>query len=442
MIKDGLIVVVTCCVFAFFCDASRNAATGGTMSSSKTFVRSHKKQQDSLIKIFDGTKDKHSSHGFTAPSNEDGVVPYFLRSFDQLDPDSIIADKIPSWLAGMSHYRLLPGFFPEVVKYHFDGLATVAKFEVNSDASTIHLSLKPFASKLESNFENCIFMGTGTGPTLGDELCVQNPGVNLLPIQSQLWLTIDTSAWGRVDPSSLETIQGAKVNVSSQVLNAHPACDRSKNICYVQHPCPKTSPPPPLSDQVCYSILKPQSGDAADMETTIISRVTLKEEKLIQHSHSPCLTQNWVVSKLDSFEPRLKSKGNAGVLKLLHQSEDSLWLIMDRRTNKSVVMESDIKFVNNHFWNCVEDKTDGSIIVDTVAATEDYLDTYFQHNLNGTVQWDDIFHPPLRCRIPTNGTSKCVKTFIFCLTFGTVFASYVHIQQLFTYNNKKYVYLL
>lgn len=142
------------------------------------------------------------------------------------------------------------------------------------------------------------------------------------------------------------------------------------------------------------------------MSTTIISRATMKEEKLIQHSHSPCVTQNWLVSKLDAFRPRLESKDNAGVLKFLHQGEDSLWLVMDRRTNESVIMESNSKFVNNHFWNCVEDQQDGSIIVDAVATTENYLDTYFQHNLNGSVNWDDIFHPSTRCKIPTNGSTS------------------------------------
>ena len=89
-------------------------------------------------------------------------------------------------------------------------------------------------SDAAKDFSRCVLFGTGFGPTLGTHLCFTNPGVNLLPIEGQLWLTIDTSSWGRVDPQTLETVEGAKVDVSSLVLNAHPACDRATGECFVQ----------------------------------------------------------------------------------------------------------------------------------------------------------------------------------------------------------------
>lgn len=60
---------------------------------------------------------------------------------------------------------------------------------------------------------------------------------------------------------------------------------------------------------------------------------------------------------------------------------------MDRRDNSSRIMQSDFSFVNNHFWNCYENK-DGAVVVDSVTATEDYLNTYYRDVLEtGTVNW-------------------------------------------------------
>eukprot|EP00947_MAST-08B_sp_MAST-8B-sp1_P004192 g4192.t1 len=170
--------------------------------------------------------------------------------------------------------------------YHFDGLATVMKFSFSNDGKTMEVKSRPFASASYTDYSACIFYGTGTGPTLGRKICFTNPGVNLLPIAGQLWLTIDTANWGRVDPDTLETVQ-SKVKVASLVLNAHPACDRKTGECFVQHPCPKKSSP--LSNQVCVSRLAPgtgDSGDGGDMDAIELSRATLPYNKLIQHSHS------------------------------------------------------------------------------------------------------------------------------------------------------------
>ena len=129
----------------------------------------------------------------------------------------------------------VPGVFPDGMAYHFDGLATVMKFTFSDDGATASVLTKPYASDAFLDYDRCVFYGTGTGPTRGREICFLNPGVNLLPIDGQLWLTIDTSSWGRVDPDTLETVD-AKAKVDTLVLNAHPACDRSTNECFVRRP--------------------------------------------------------------------------------------------------------------------------------------------------------------------------------------------------------------
>lgn len=40
---------------------------------------------------------------------------------------------------------------------------------------------------------------------------------------------------------------------------------------------------------------------------------------MIQHSHSPCITPNYLVSKLDSFEFRVPVASNSGLLRFMHQ---------------------------------------------------------------------------------------------------------------------------
>jgi hypothetical protein len=119
----------------------------------------------------------------------------------------------------------------------------------------------------------------------------------------------------------------------------------------------------------------------ANMQTRILARATMPSNKIIQHSHSPCITPHYVVSKLDSFTARSPLNKNSGLLKFVRQGEDSLWFVMNRQTKETRLMRGDTNFVNNHFWNCYEEVTDAStgavdVVVEAVAATEDYLDTY------------------------------------------------------------------
>lgn len=298
----------------------------------------------------------------------------------------------------MTHYRLVPGSFPDDMPFHFDGLSTVMSFHFAADG-TMSRSVRHFESNLKKHWDRCIFLGTGTGPKPGLELCTKNPAVNLLPIQGQLWLTIDTAAWGRVDPANLETLAEASVKVPSLVLNAHPACDPHTKECFVQYPCHPGAGPlsrdKPWSKTACISRLVPTDGPK--METALYSNLTLPHEKIIQHSHSPCITPHYIVSKLDSFGPRLKL-ADTGMLKELHQIEDNLWQVMDRRTNASSLLTSNLAFVNNHFWNCFEDEA-GHIVVDTIPATSNYLDTYFKSSLSKPTNWSRILLPPQRCVI-------------------------------------------
>merc|ERR1719253_98631 len=305
-------------------------------------------------------------------------------------------------LEGFTHYRLLPGVFPKGMGFHFDGLAVVMKVEFSG--GKVKHTFKPYNSNAYQQWDKCLFLGTGTNH-LGTKNCLTNPGVNLLPIQGQLWLTIDTSLWGRVDPETLETLPNT-AKVPSSVLNAHPACEKNGGNCFVQYNCGKSIAP--YTNQACISLLNPSSGD---MEAIEVSRATLPKNMIIQHSHSPCLTENYVVSKLDAFVPRNPFNKNSGMLHLLRQGEDNLWMVMDRRTNTSRVMKSNASFVNNHFWNCFESST-GEVVVDSVAATENYLDNYFTRHLEeARADWESIFHPPLRCKIPTSGEDIQCESF-------------------------------
>ena len=180
-------------------------------------------------------------------------------------------------------------------------------------------------------------------------------------------------------------------------LNAHPACDNKTRDCYVQHPCGKADVP--LTDQACFSKLVTTDTNLKAVE---LGRATLAQNRLIQHSHSPCVTPGFVVAKLDSFgKTHDAHKGDGGVLAELHQIEDNEWLVMHRQSNATTVMTSNFSFVNNHFWNCYEDPADGSIVVDTVATTSDYLETYFADRLALPVNYSKIFYRSMRCRVPT-----------------------------------------
>ena len=100
-------------------------------------------------------------------------------------------------------------------------------------------------------------------------VCVRLLVCPLANAQDELWLTIDTTKWGRIDPDTLETIP-ATVNVDniSATLNAHPACDPRVGVCYVQHPCP-----PKFAlhvPDVCFSELVPNSNAQGDMDIRIL----------------------------------------------------------------------------------------------------------------------------------------------------------------------------
>jgi hypothetical protein len=68
-------------------------------------------------------------------------------------------------------------------------------------------------------------------------------------------------------------------------------------------------------------------------------------------------------------------------------------------------VRGNFSFVNNHFWNCYEvvspQTGHASVVVDTVAATPDYLDIYFEHSLDvAAPQWSELFYTPSRCIVP------------------------------------------
>jgi hypothetical protein len=369
---------------------------------------------------------------------EGAVLGHFLRN------SSIATSGSAASSTGLKfqHFRIVPILFPEGMEYHFDGLAGVVK--VTGNGTHISWVLKAFQSSTFDDWEECIYLGTGTAKRAAEgsggsgegeksrEICFQNPGVNLLPIKGQLWLTIDTVAWGRIDPETLETVPHAHVGVASAVLNAHPACDDAVDECFVEHPCGLS----PVADSVCVSRLDPSDDDDEEEEekeavnegggghetttttkapppllrATRFSSADLGEKRLIQHSHSPCITPNFVVAKIDSFAPRVPSPDRSGMLSVLHQKETPTLLVMDRRTNESSLLEltggfgdddtTPTSLINNHFWNCYETSDGASVVFETVGVTENYLDTYFSGSLSApAVDWMSIFHPPLRCAL-------------------------------------------
>lgn len=335
-----------------------------------------------------------------------GMVAHFLVNASSSSAPKKRSHSLP-FLDGLQHFRNLPGTFYRDVNYHFDGFATILKFEFTRNQ--VSVQLRPFNSPAYRNYPKCSYIGNGSGPKIhGLEFCLTNPGVNLLPIDDEnLWLTIDTALWGLVDPRTLETKPGFEVDVPAFTLNAHPACvyqPGGKGIdCFVEHACSRTLP---ISREACISKLIPVKGGG--LTTEMYSRVTLPSPKLIQHSHAPCITENFIVVKLDAFKVRSSRppKHAAGLLSVLQQEENSLFMIMDRRDNSSKIIRSNVEFVNNHFWNCFEER--GQVVVDAIPATERYLDQYFKSKLELTTQWNDILVPPYRCTISMDKMDRVV----------------------------------
>lgn len=378
-------------------------------------------------------------------SRSDDLLGFLFNSMEL--PKSLtfpLSDATMSWrgaasLLNSTVYRNIPGLFPEGMDYFFDGLASIARFSFNE--THMSMEVKAYESSAEEQWESCIFFGTGTGPTRPSDdsaqpqLCFKNPVVNMLPLGDQMWLTIDTRSWGRIDPVTLDTLEGI-VDVPSSILNAHPACDshyyqpsgspaeRSSNAqareCFVQYPCPIDKEV--FSDQVCVGQLVPHYNTSNEklLHVEEFSRSTLPAKKFLQQSHSPCITPNFVVSKLDEFDPiNPVGNGKAGILKFVHQGEVNEWMVMDRRTNQSYIVYSDEAFVNNHFWNCYE--SNEGIVVQSVTATSDYLDIYFRSNLEEfsmKPDWWKYFKQPIECVVPVEAGSGTVGEAVKCKTLS------------------------
>ena len=71
-----------------------------------------------------------------AAAGQPGLLGNFIRSMNEssytrpLQPNS-------APLAGATHYRLVPGLFPQGMEYHFDGLATVMSFRFDAQQLTV-----------------------------------------------------------------------------------------------------------------------------------------------------------------------------------------------------------------------------------------------------------------------------------------------------------------
>ena len=173
------------------------------------------------------------------------LVGYFLRSQVALAHGSA-AVRLPSWLAGHTVYRSVPTSFPGGMQYHYDGLASVLKFSFDNNG-TLSWAQVPYESGAYKSFDRCLYVGSGTYHA-GLEPCLANPGVNLLPMGKQLWMTIDNRFWGMVSMDDLKTPTelgiAPLVEAPTVTLNAHPACDYNGNgVCYVTYPCASSGVP-------------------------------------------------------------------------------------------------------------------------------------------------------------------------------------------------------
>jgi len=76
-------------------------------------------------------------------------------------------------------------------------------------------------------------------------------------------------------------------------------------------------------------------------------------------------------------------------------------------TNHTSIYKSNIDFVNNHFWNCYE-RSENLLVIETVAATDNYLDTYFRENMDKPTNWTNMFQIPQRCLLAVgSGLINC-----------------------------------
>lgn len=335
------------------------------------------------------------------------TLGFLFSTMDSSVELTVPLNEQSKWLDGFSNYRNIPGVFPEGMDYYFDGLATLSKFQFKDD--NFSMFTRNYHSRAFDEWDKCIFFGSGTGPTRPasedeKQICFKNPLVMMLPKEGKMWLTIDTRSWGVVDMETLETLQGV-TDAPGMTLNAHPACDRISNQCFVQYPCP-TDKHHILNEKVCVGEVEHQDqAEGFLLHVKELSRQNLGRKKLIQHSHSPCVTPNFVVAKLDEFQPVNPKNDKGGLLKVLHQGEVNEWMVMDRRDNSSRLLTSDKAFVNNHFWNCYEE--DDGVNVQTVAVTSDYLDMYFKSNLplNEVPEWRKRFLPVYECKVPFEGSN-------------------------------------
>lgn len=350
-----------------------------------------------------------------APEVAQAQVGYFLRSMPELAHGSAPVAGLPGWMDGHVIYRSVPSKFPKGMDYHYDGLSSPMRWDfVNGTMKWKQAALN---SGLWKSYEHCLYPGAGV-LHWGPELCFTNPGVNVLPLGEQLWLTIDNRFWSAVDTETLETPEEEGiiplVELATTTLNAHPACDYNGNgECLVSYPCANASGPSGMvmtfsTDHLCVGLLRPgHATRKKDMSVLELSRAKLPSSTFLAHSHSPGLTKNFFVVKIDDFIMAKKDSRDAGMLKYMHQDEGSTWLVMDRRTNKSRILTSDFGFVNNHFVNIHE--VGDHIVVDTLPGTKNYLENYFRHNLANKTwmssRWDWIMHEPRRCYVPITGNA-------------------------------------
>ena len=125
----GVLCVCTCCIAA----ASPPAPGGELGTMVRLLNKFHDKQ---ALPDSPAPAPARSGFGVTMPSH------FFANAREEPTREiSPLGTTPPAWLGEHSHYRLLPGYFPKGMTYHFDGLAVVAQFNFSATGKIMFTSL-------------------------------------------------------------------------------------------------------------------------------------------------------------------------------------------------------------------------------------------------------------------------------------------------------------
>ena len=107
------------------------------------------------------------SEGGPLPPSQGGpsrLLGHMLRN-SSIASGTAVGKRAPAWMAGLVHYRLVPGSFPHGMRYHFDGLAEVIRFSFDAtgdggpqSAPSLTWRSMPFESDAFERCQSCLFL--------------------------------------------------------------------------------------------------------------------------------------------------------------------------------------------------------------------------------------------------------------------------------------------